>query len=79
MSNETTAATERNDLAVVLRRLAVDVAFRQSVQADPRRSLQSYRLTAADLGALAVWLDADEPRRGMHELFDGAADERDSR
>jgi hypothetical protein len=59
-----------SDLATVLRRLVLDPQFVAEVVAEPLRALAPYRLTTADLAALAVWLEQGAPGSGMTELFD---------
>lgn len=58
------------DLAVVLRRLALDPEFLAAVVDDPLAALGPHELSADDLAALALWLDRRHPGHGVRTLFD---------
>ena len=64
------------DLALVLRRLALDQRFLDAVLADPSTALAPHRLSADDLAALALWLDRRHPGHGVRSLFHGRSDDR---
>jgi hypothetical protein len=61
-------------LAAVLRRVATDQCFADAVTADPASALARYDLSAADLSALAMWLDRPAPGVGIDALFDSRSD-----
>ncbi len=62
----------RDGLAEVLRRAALDNAFAAAIVADPASALADYDLSAADLSALALWLEHPPSGGGLDDLFDSS-------